>query len=734
MAATKQFLLNYDSNILLPYTTLDCILGSVNSDTDTDTGTTGISVITDNLLNNIKEFLSYNTNTNNLVDKQINASKVISTSAKVLGTVEMNDEEFKGEVYTKLFSLDLDNNQKAGNYLGEDGAIHKIFANAYVNLDASSGSRREGWYDASVTICPTGNADPAIAAALSLNIDYDANYMFVNNKKLAASHAKHSHMSEISTNSYGTVYIIEKNDVEGQPITPIDETNPSRNQATYSDKLKTLGTGKPVQLNNGLFTTIDKQGEDTLDRITPVWIDETGLIKGISKSVGSNSKPIYIDNGKIIPISNSIGDSKTPMYMENGVLKELSITAGTHLITLTDGEFGENTNDYGNSYSPVYVADGKFNQLSVDISTHLINLKQGSFSNSNLGIGDSSTPTYILNGNFEKLNAHVGDNYLVTLSHGKFGQSSSTIGDDKNLPICLKDGKFTSFTHPVPHLPSPSIDALGSDIRPIYVDGSGVLQQSSANVGVPDTTEKIGSLICLSQGAFTIQNAVAGDKKTLIYLDAGKFQTSDVSIGSSSTPVYLENGTFHSCTLVPESITGGNKGEYLMVDPTSGKACWGEGNTTTRGTVTNNTDEVYYVVGVSNNNHNTTTNSFETLTAAKTNAGTGIYFRNYQLYQTSDENLKTFTGDIDINFDNLATIKKGIYHWKDDENKITDIGVTAQSLEALYPEIVDDNNGTKTVAYNRLGVIALAAIDKLHLRVKELENEIKELKAELNKK
>ena len=100
-------------------------------------------------------------------------------------------------------------------------------------------------------------------------------------------------------------------------------------------------------------------------------------------------------------------------------------------------------------------------------------------------------------------------------------------------------------------------------------------------------------------------------------------------------------------------------------------------------------------------------------------------------FQTSDENLKTFTGEIDINFDNLATIKKGIYHWTDDPNKISDIGIGARSLEALYPEIVDENDGIKTVAYNRLGVIALAAIDKLHLRVKELETEMKELKAEI---
>ena len=54
MAATKQFLLNYDSNILLPYTTLDCILGKEDDDPDA-AKTTGIDVITDNLLKNIKE-------------------------------------------------------------------------------------------------------------------------------------------------------------------------------------------------------------------------------------------------------------------------------------------------------------------------------------------------------------------------------------------------------------------------------------------------------------------------------------------------------------------------------------------------------------------------------------------------------------------------------------------------------------------------------------------------------
>ena len=119
--------------------------------------------------------------------------------------------------------------------------------------------------------------------------------------------------------------------------------------------------------------------------------------------------------------------------------------------------------------------------------------------------------------------------------------------------------------------------------------------------------------------------------------------------------------------------------------------------------------------------------------ACATNGSVGIYFKGTKLYQTSDERLKTFTSPIDINFDNLLEIKKGEFYWNDDPDKTPDLGVSAQSLEAIYPQIVDEVEGTKTVSYNRLGVIALAAIDKLHLRIKELEKEVKALKKELNK-
>lgn len=106
------------------------------------------------------------------------------------------------------------------------------------------------------------------------------------------------------------------------------------------------------------------------------------------------------------------------------------------------------------------------------------------------------------------------------------------------------------------------------------------------------------------------------------------------------------------------------------------------------------------------------------------------YFKNANLYQTSDATLKTFTEDLDVDLDNLASIKKGLFYWNNDEEKVLDLGVSAQSVEPLFPQVVSETDGIKAVSYSKLSVIALAAIDKLYIRIKELEDELEKLKAE----
>lgn len=99
---------------------------------------------------------------------------------------------------------------------------------------------------------------------------------------------------------------------------------------------------------------------------------------------------------------------------------------------------------------------------------------------------------------------------------------------------------------------------------------------------------------------------------------------------------------------------------------------------------------------------------------------------------SSDERLKNFENDIEIDFDKLKNIPKKYFTWKHDDKKVLNIGTSAQEVEKIYPEIVEEflneNEGKnyKSVDYSKLSIIALAAIDKLNERITELENKLKE--------
>jgi hypothetical protein len=83
------------------------------------------------------------------------------------------------------------------------------------------------------------------------------------------------------------------------------------------------------------------------------------------------------------------------------------------------------------------------------------------------------------------------------------------------------------------------------------------------------------------------------------------------------------------------------------------------------------------------------------------------------LYETSDERFKDFGDKIVVDFNKLKGLKKNYFTWKHSDDGSRQIGVSAQEIQSIYPEIVSDNNGQLTVAYDKLSVVALAAIDLL---------------------
>ena len=101
-------------------------------------------------------------------------------------------------------------------------------------------------------------------------------------------------------------------------------------------------------------------------------------------------------------------------------------------------------------------------------------------------------------------------------------------------------------------------------------------------------------------------------------------------------------------------------------------------------------------------------------------------------YESSDERLKTFGYDIDVDLDKLAELRKSFFTFNSKPEKM-ELGVSAQEIQKLYPEIVNENeDGFLSVDYSKLSVIALKAIDKLNDKNKELEERLARIEKALN--
>ena len=114
----------------------------------------------------------------------------------------------------------------------------------------------------------------------------------------------------------------------------------------------------------------------------------------------------------------------------------------------------------------------------------------------------------------------------------------------------------------------------------------------------------------------------------------------------------------------------------------------------------------------------------------------GAVYASSGFYESSDERLKSILNPVKVNLDDLAKLRKIYYLWNNTPEDGRQLGMIAQDVQKLYPELVsmDKNTGYLSLAYDKLSVIALEAIDTLYEEYKQLKERINELEKLLHSK
>lgn len=117
-------------------------------------------------------------------------------------------------------------------------------------------------------------------------------------------------------------------------------------------------------------------------------------------------------------------------------------------------------------------------------------------------------------------------------------------------------------------------------------------------------------------------------------------------------------------------------------------------------------------------------------------SNSGAVYASSGFYESSDERLKRILNPVKVNLDDLSKLRKVYYLWRDKSENGRQLGMIAQDVQKLYPELVstDKNTGYLSLAYDKLSVIALEAIDTLYEEYKQLKERVNELEKLLHSK
>lgn len=195
----------------------------------------------------------------------------------------------------------------------------------------------------------------------------------------------------------------------------------------------------------------------------------------------------------------------------------------------------------------------------------------------------------------------------------------------------------------------------------------------------------------------------------------------NVGIGTTTTAQRLTvngTGSFTGAVTVPTPTTASHAATKGYVDSAIVSLPSGTRGQTLRHNGTTWIANSVLYVNASNVGIGTTTPDTYKLRVAGQVAATGFIY-------DSDRNLKKNIKTLDHSLEKILALRGVSFTWR--ENDTNSIGVIAQEVEKVYPELVTTSNGTKAVQYGNLVAPLIEAIKEQQARIEILERRISEL-------
>ena len=277
-------------------------------------------------------------------------------------------------------------------------------------------------------------------------------------------------------------------------------------------------------------------------------------------------------------------------------------------------------------------------------------------------------------------------------------------------------------------------DGSTDEGRAMYIKYTGTLDSACTITIGPNTLKRVHMIenatsgsqnIIISQGSGANVTIGPGDTK-VVYLDGAG---SGAAVVDAFVDLDLSGGSVNVSTVKTNSgdMTFDSAGDIIL-DADDAEVIFKDGGTTIAKFINSSSD---FVIATDVDDKDfiikgqDSTSEITALTIDMSAAGAATF--NNDVTAFSDKRLKTDIEPISNALEKVMRMQ-GVYYKRNDvENAKTQVGVLAQDMETIVPEVVltaDDEMQTKSVDYGKLTAVLMEA-------VKELSNEVTHLKQQI---